>query len=123
MASDGSRQSIEQHLFGRGGKRESESQIASARWSDPDKLKSAAGNKDRPFYFGRDQRDPGAVFLGVINAPGDDDPRRGVPIGWRDNRHIVTVAGSRAGKRGVGVRSPNSLSVARSNPPGTAATA
>lgn len=90
------RRKIEEHLFGRAKRRDTETFVASARWSDPDKLKQAAQRPERPFYFGAG-REPGTVFLGVVGADGDQ-PQKGVPVGWRDNRHLVTVAGSRAGK-------------------------
>lgn len=100
MSSGGSpardRRRLEEHLFGRAARRDTETLIASARWSDPDKLKLAAQRPERPFYFGP-KRDPGTVFLGVVGADGDQ-PQKGIPVGWRDNRHLVTVAGSRAGK-------------------------
>ncbi|MEL6379349.1 MAG: type IV secretory system conjugative DNA transfer family protein [Pseudomonadota bacterium] len=50
-----------------------------ARWWDPDKLTG----------FEKWQYRPGSVFLGAHN---------GVAIGVEDDRHMMTVAGSRAGK-------------------------
>src|SRR5205085_10990065 len=87
------RESVEEHLFGRAMKIETQTTLASARWSEPDNLRAAALNPDRPFYFGNEQRDPGAVFLGVLPSTTSTDLSAATPVGWRDNRHLVTVAG------------------------------
>jgi type IV secretion system protein VirD4 len=73
----------------------------------------------------------GKVFLGVIDADirEDKDGRRfvtgGVPIGLNDDRHMMTIAGSRAGK-GRAVILPNMLhypgSVLVTDPKGELAT-
>lgn len=101
-----SRERVEEHLFGRAAKHETETRLTSARWSDADKLRAAALKTERPFYFGTDRRDPSTVFLGTLPLMSGAEPAQGTPIGWRDNRHVVTVAGSRAGK-GQSVIIPN----------------
>ena len=61
--------------------------ITRALWANPSEL---------PEKFGYD---PTRLFLGF---------RNGKRIGWKDDRHVVTVAGSRAGK-GVSLMIPNLL--------------
>ena len=61
--------------------------ITRALWANPSEL---------PDKFGYD---PARLFLGF---------RNGKRIGWKDDRHVVTVAGSRAGK-GVSLMIPNLL--------------
>lgn len=80
----------------------------SARFADPEAIKIT-----RSLAF-----EPGKLFLGVIGASPKKGTRRngapdpyvtgGTPIGLADDRHMITVAGSRAGK-GRAVIMPNML--------------
>lgn len=64
-----------------------QSQIPKAQWGDPARIVNSSAM----------QWDPSRIFLGAIGN---------TPIGMLDDRHICTVAGSRAGK-GVSVIIPN----------------
>uniref|UniRef100_UPI000D40E973 type IV secretory system conjugative DNA transfer family protein n=1 Tax=unclassified Variovorax TaxID=663243 RepID=UPI000D40E973 len=74
-----------------------DSRLATARWLRGAELTDMAKDKASEFYFStRRQRgragDLGTVYLGQTEEGG------GKPLGWCDDRHLVTVAGSRAGK-------------------------
>lgn len=59
---------------------------ATALWHDPATLeKDAASNGEFAYQ-------PGRIWLGRSTAG------RGVPVGWKDDKHMVTIAGSRSGK-------------------------
>jgi type IV secretion system protein VirD4 len=66
---------------------DAENRVSAASWLDPDQLAA-------PWRYG-----PGSIFLGY---------RKGQGIGSADDRHLMLVAGSRAGK-GVSVVIPNLL--------------
>ena len=61
--------------------------LASARWAYPEGVRKGASH-----YEGALKYEPGKIWLGV--TPDEDE----FPVGWKDDRHLVTIAGSRAGK-------------------------
>ncbi|SFQ32980.1 type IV secretion system protein VirD4 [Variovorax sp. OK605] len=74
-----------------------DTRLATARWLRGEELTQMARDKDSEFYFstGRQRGRPsdlGTIYLGQTEEAG------GKPLGWCDDRHLVTVAGSRAGK-------------------------
>jgi type IV secretion system protein VirD4 len=59
---------------------------ATASWHDPAALEGDAA-QGGPFAYRQ-----GRIWLGRSTAG------RGVPVGWQDDKHMVTIAGSRSGK-------------------------
>ena len=71
--------------------------VATAAWMPTDTLRSYAGERYDPRMPAAKLRNPlrysrGSILLGETD---EEDP---APIGFYDDRHIVTIAGSRAGK-------------------------
>jgi len=83
-----------------------DTRLATARWFRGDDLAEEARDRSCELYYStriqadRSNFDNGTVYLGHSDLAG------GEPIGWCDDRHLITVAGSRAGK-GVSAILPN----------------
>lgn len=83
-----------------------DTRLATARWFRGDDLAEEARDRSCELYYStriqadRSTFDSGTVYLGHSHLSG------GEPIGWCDDRHLITVAGSRAGK-GVSAILPN----------------
>lgn len=70
---------------------------ATAQWAQEDEIRSFTADgrsspRENPLFFRR-----GSILLGETL---DDDPAL---VGWDDDRHMVTIAGSRAGKGRSGI--------------------
>ncbi len=84
-------------LFARG-KPDGDLRLATARWLLGEELQDWADDPKEELYYttqlqtAKRAYDTGTVYLGHSH------PEGGVPIGWCDDRHLLTVAGSRAGK-------------------------
>ncbi len=83
-----------------------DTRLATARWFRGDDLAEEARDRSCELYYStniqstRSKFDSGTVYLGHSHQSG------GEPVGWCDDRHLITVAGSRAGK-GVSAILPN----------------
>lgn len=82
-----------------------ETRISTARWLRGDLLRDIATDRTSQLYYstkiqGQRPNDTGTIFVGSADDGGK------VPLGWSDDRHLITVAGSRAGK-GVSAILPN----------------
>lgn len=78
--------------------------LATGQWLRGENLIEEAQNPATELYFStklqKSRRDAGTVYLGAT------EPSGGEPLGWCDDRHLMTIAGSRAGK-GVSAILPN----------------
>ena len=92
-----------EHIFDRG-QPGGDLRLATASWLRGKDLKEWALDPSSELYYSthlqRARHDTGTVYLGATH------PTSGEPIGWCDDRHLITVAGSRAGK-GVSAILPN----------------
>lgn len=83
-----------------------DTRLATARWFRGDDLAEEASDRSSELYYStriqsdRSKYDTGTVYLGHSHQTD------GQPVGWCDDRHLITVAGSRAGK-GVSAILPN----------------
>lgn len=89
------------------GSAEGETRTATARWLRGDLLMEAALRRSDELYYSTERQaerpsDSGTIYLGDADRGGQ------VPLGWCDDRHLITVAGSRSGK-GVSAILPNLL--------------
>lgn len=70
--------------------------LATAFWKEPEELRSEINVQPN----NKLAYDDGRIWIGRTDT---DDP---IPVGWEDNRHLLTIAGSRSGK-GVSAIIPN----------------